>query len=255
MSRFATSSLHTTLFPPPDKRSKVSASYMVGGGSDGAKFLKLLDDKKGFLLMAFFNLIVQLGITYYIMMNYNYMTGSSKTPLSPMKYYFLLFLQIALILILALVPMPSWLKFLVFSVFSASLGAMLSYFRTGPYAVSDNLIQMAVSGTMSIFGVMFILGALLVMFGIKLGYSFALFLLCCLLFLVIGRLISMFMGAYSIMMRGVAVLSLVIFSIYIIYDTNHILQREYYGDFITASLDYYLDIINVFINLLSLNNN
>jgi FtsH-binding integral membrane protein len=35
------------------------------------------------------------------------------------------------------------------------------------------------------------------------------------------------------------------------YDTNNILQRNYYGDFITASLDYYLDIINIFSGLLS----
>ena len=35
------------------------------------------------------------------------------------------------------------------------------------------------------------------------------------------------------------------------YDTNSILQRNYNGDFITASLDYYLDIINIFSGLLS----
>jgi FtsH-binding integral membrane protein len=46
-------------------------------------------------------------------------------------------------------------------------------------------------------------------------------------------------------------IGVVLFSLYIIYDTNHILQREYYGDFITASMDYYLDILNVFVNLLS----
>jgi FtsH-binding integral membrane protein len=132
---------------------------------------------------------------------------------------------------------------------------MLSYLRTGPYAINDNLIQMTIAGTMSIFGAMVVLGALLIMFGLKLGYSFAVFLFFSLLFLIIGRLISLFMGTYSVAMRGFAVLSLVVFSLYIIYDTNHILQREYYGDFITASLDYYLDIINVFVNLLSLHNN
>ena len=42
-----------------------------------------------------------------------------------------------------------------------------------------------------------------------------------------------------------------LFSVYIVYDTNNILQRDYGGDFITASLDYYLDIINIFSNLLS----
>ena len=35
---------------------------------------------------------------------------------------------------------------------------------------------------------------------------------------------------------------------------NTILQRNYSGDFITASMDYYLDIINIFLDLLNLNN-
>jgi FtsH-binding integral membrane protein len=42
-----------------------------------------------------------------------------------------------------------------------------------------------------------------------------------------------------------------LFSVYIVYDTNIILQRDYGGDFISASLAYYLDIINIFSNLLS----
>ena len=52
--------------------------------------------------------------------------------------------------------------------------------------------------------------------------------------------------------RSVSMLNIIFFSVYIIYDTNSILQRNYYGDFITASLDYYLDIINIFINLINL---
>ena len=55
--------------------------------------------------------------------------------------------------------------------------------------------------------------------------------------------------------RYLTIFSLMLFSVYIIYDTNTILQRNYFGDFITASLDYYLDIINIFVNLLSYNNN
>ena len=40
-------------------------------------------------------------------------------------------------------------------------------------------------------------------------------------------------------------------SLFIIYDTNIILQRNYEGDFITASIDYYLDILNIFISLIN----
>jgi FtsH-binding integral membrane protein len=150
--------------------------------------------------------------------------------------------------------MPSWLKFILFSLFSVIAGYTLSILRQ----VSDpKLIQTAVLGTMSIFGVMFLFGATLIMFGIKLGLQFAAFLFYALLLLIIVQLVTIFSGATTAFMKGITIFSLILFSIYIIYDTNNILQREYYGDFITASLDYYLDIINVFIDLVGLigNNN
>jgi len=49
-----------------------------------------------------------------------------------------------------------------------------------------------------------------------------------------------------------SVFSLLLFSMYIIYDTNAILQRNYYGDFIRASLDYYLDVLNIFVDLINI---
>ena len=58
------------------------------------------------------------------------------------------------------------------------------------------------------------------------------------------------MNKFNIYHKIIAIFGLVIFSMYIIYDTNQILQRSYDNDFITASLDYYLDIINIFNNLI-----
>ena len=84
------------------------------------------------------------------------------------------------------------------------------------------------------------------------------------LFYIIGLIYSAAFGPYYIMEYSKdnsfmnlikVIISLFLFALYILYDTNHILQRNYYGDFITASLDYYLDIINIFVNLFSLNNN
>ena len=59
------------------------------------------------------------------------------------------------------------------------------------------------------------------------------------------------MGPEPAIVRYLTGFGLVLFSVYIIYDTNRILQKDYFGDFVTASLDYYLDIINIFIRLLS----
>jgi FtsH-binding integral membrane protein len=61
----------------------------------------------------------------------------------------------------------------------------------------------------------------------------------------------MFMGNYSTFVKGILVFGLGLFSVFIVYDTNQILQKDYYGDFITASMDYYLDIINIFIKLVN----
>ena len=236
-----------------------------GVGKIGAEqFLRLLNEKRGFLIMTFVNLIIQLGITYYIMMKYTFTrtgasagtgagagTGAKKSDtimLSNVQYYLMLFAQFAIIIIIAAVPMPSVLKFILFSIFSALFGIILSCIKS---SFDNNIIETAVVGTMGIFGFMVMLGAALIMFGINLGNKFALFLFFALLLLLIARIVSLFMNTYSLMSRTFAMIGLVLFSLYIIYDTNHILQREYYGDFITASMDYYLDILNVFVNLLS----
>lgn len=224
-------------------------NLMIGGAKGGSSsFLNLLNDKKDFLIKVFANLIAQLGITYYFMMNYK------ADPKNTGLFWGLFIFQILLIITLALVPMPSWLKFILFSIFSASWGFMLSILKQ---IYDPKLIQTAILGTMSIFGVMFLFGAVLIMFGVKLGLQFAAFLFYALLLLIFVHIVTIFSGSTSAFMKGITIFSLILFSIYIIYDTNNILQREYSGDFITASMDYYLDIINVFLDLIRLfgNNN
>ena len=114
---------------------------------------------------------------------------------------------------------------------------------------------MALLGTISIFGLMFLFGAGLLAFGISLGLKFASFLFFALLLLIIVQLILLCINTYSYFVKGISMISLFLFSLFIIYDTNKILQRDYYGDFITASLDYYLDILNIFVDLISLGGN
>ena len=237
------SSLYNTLF---SKKNNSKQNKYQKGGSD---ILNILYEKKEFLVKTFANLIVQLGITYYVM---------EKTPATKNKthnnniMYLYLFGGIAIIIIMALVPMPSWLKFVLFCLFSCLSGLLLSLVKL----FADNeVINMAILGTISIFAVMFAFGMGLIAFGIKLGFRTFLFLLLSLLLLIILRIVFSMSGATSTTNKMLTFFGLFIFSIYIIYDTNKILQRNYYDDFITASLDYYLDILNIFVNLLSLGNN
>lgn len=225
---------------------------MRGGGApinllaNGSQFIKLLKDKQSFLLMVFANLIVQLGVTYYFMTNYN------EKKYMKFSVLFLFIAQFLLLIILAMVPMPSWLKVGVFTVFSSLLGILFSKLVSSKY-VDKNIVHMAVVGTISIFATMFGFGAILILFGVYLSAQFALFLFLSLMGLIVFQIVNIFMSGGA-MTRGLSMISLFVFSLYIVYDTNSILQRNYTGDFITASLDYYLDIINIFMDLLSLFN-
>ena len=148
--------------------------------------------------------------------------------------------------------MPSWLKFIVFCGFSYIFGLILSSLAL---VTSSDIINMAIQGTISIFVIMFVIGVALIMSGIKLGIKTAAFLFFSLLILILARIVFWFSGASSVMNKTLTFIALILFSAYIVFDTNKILQRDYYGDFITASLDYYLDIINIFVNLVSLERN
>ena len=231
----ANSSLYNKLF---GKKSQQGGAKRL----DENNFFKLLIEKKEFLMYVFSNLITQLGITYYVMMNYN-----DKIP----STIFLFILQITLLFMISLIPMPSWMKFILFSIFSGLFGILLASIRKNS---SADLIELALLGTLGIFGCMFFVGAILLSFGIQLGFRFSLGLLIALLFLLITKIVMSFSGTLSIHHQFFSIIGLLLFSLYIMYDTNNILQRNYSGDFITASMDYYLDILNIFINLINLDN-
>ena len=224
-----------------------------GGSKQNQRFIEsnliqLMYDKREFLVKTFANLIVQLGITYYVM---------EKTPISVKekkdntRLYILAAISFITLLIMILVPMPSWTKFLLFTVLSYICGLLLSVIKL---TTSGSVINMAIQGSIGIFAIMFAFGSALLMFGVKLGYRTGMFLLIALLILILAQIVFIFGGASSVSIKLITYISLLIFSAYIIYDTNKILQRNYYGDFITASLDYYLDILNIFVDLITLGN-
>jgi len=243
----ARSNLYNTLFRKNQSGGKGSALSFFSNIKSG-NFMKLLQNKKEFLTFIFANLILQLGITYYVMENTNKDADGkqAKKPISIL--FFILFFIVSIALIFFMMSdIPIWAKLIAFTIFSIMEGYFLSFIK---YVVDPAIIQMAIAGTMGIFSSMFIFGMLLILLGIKLSNAFGGVLLFALLALIITRIVFMFMGNYSHFAKGFAIFALGLFSLFIIYDTNQIMQRDYYmGDFIKASLDYYLDIINIFVNL------
>jgi modulator of FtsH protease len=211
------------------------------------QLFKLISEKKGFFALILATLISQLSITYYVSENVKIEEEDGKKKINN-KIIGAYIAAFIIILILAFISMPTWLKFILFSIFSGAFGVILGYRKSG---VDPGIVKSALVGTASIFVTMFAFGVALIASGIKLGLQFGLGLFFALLLLIIISIANIFIVESSLLKKILVIGSLLIFSIYIVYDTNNILQRNYNGDFITASLDYYLDIINIFKGLLT----
>jgi len=216
-----------------------------GGLNKRVDFFKLLNEKKAFLAKTFGNLIFQLLITFIIA----FRIKSPDLLENNLYFWGLIITTFIIIFLLAMVKMPPIMKFILFTIFSISWGLLLSKIKE---QTSPEIIKSALLGVISIFIAMFIVGLLITSMGITMSPKLGFILLVALLLLIIVSIVSMFMKSYDTYHKAISVFALVLFSIFIIYDTNTILQRNYLGDFITASIDYYLDILNIFMNLINI---
>ena len=218
-----------------------------------SQLFKLISEKRGFFALILATLVAQLSITYYVSENVKIEDEKNETKDTNKfnsKLIGAYIVALVLLLILAFITMPPWLKFILFSLFSGAFGVILGYRNSG---LDPNIIKSALVGTGSIFVAMFAFGVALIASGIKLSLTFGLGLLFALFFLIIVSIVQFFIAESSFLKKILVIGSLILFSVYIMYDTNSILQRNYNGDFITASLDYYLDITNIFSSLLYVN--
>ena len=148
--------------------------------------------------------------------------------------------------------MPEYIKFFVFCLFSYIFGLMLSNLKN---QYSSELINVAIQGALAVFAIFLAAGVALMAGGINLGYKFGAFLFWALLALIIAQLVFVLGAKMDQAHKIISFIGIIIFALYVLYDTNIILQRDYFGDFITASMDYYLDILNLFTSFLGSNNN
>ena len=209
------------------------------GQKGGGDIATLIVKNSGFLAKIFTNLLVQLAIMYYVMENY---------PV-PENYWLYFFGSLGCLLVIAGTNLPYWAKFFVFVLFSYVLGRLSAVYKK---KYSKEVIRNGILGAMGIFAIMFVVGALVPVLGYRVGVG----LFFALLSLLIARIVSMFSEKGSEYNKWLSGAGIGIFGLYVAYDTNNILKRaDYYqGDFITASMDYYLDIINLVQDVMHVNN-
>ena len=188
--------------------------------------MNALQAKAPFMSAVFANLIFQGLVTYQ----------SAKTVIDSPSYsdymarntLFNLLLLLGLFLVLVFAKLSLPFKFGLFTMISILMGAYLS-----PQAnIKEALLEVV-----TIFIGMFILGLLSVQFGFDLR-PLGILLFFGLLALILARLFSPGEKKY-------AKIGSLLFSLFVVFDTNNILKKNYGGDFIDASLDYFLDILNL----------
>lgn len=214
--------------------SSIFAKDFIIQKGGAPNIVSLVIKNRAFLAKIFANLFAQLGITYYVMEN-------SSIP----EYKILNFIgALILLLIIIATNLPYWVKLILFAGFSYLIGKNYTIYKK---KYDEEVIRNSILGAMGIFAIMFVLGGLLPILGEKVGLG----LFIALLGLLIARIMAMFSGKTEQYKKVLSAIGIAIFGLYVAYDTNNILKRaDYYeGDFVTASMDYYLDIINLFSNI------
>ncbi len=124
-------------------------------------------------------------------------------------------------------------RFMLFTALSAVAGMLLG--TRGERDVKEALLD-----AVTIFITMFVLGVVTRMLGYDLRMLGSI-LFVCLIGLILVRL---FTG------KRYSQIIVPLFALFVIYDTNNILRRNYEGNFVGASFDYFADILNLFSGLL-----
>ena len=215
--------------------------------TDFSQLFKLLYVKKFFFMLILINLLIQVAITYYVHINFDRIEFTKDDKLRRLLIIAAHILSFVFIIILDVIPMPIWLKFILFSLFSITMGIILEDIK--PF-VDEETIRTAFIGSISIFVSLFAFDLALISSAIQIPYKISLGLFFVLLVLLIISIIQYFIYLSSIFKKTLLGFTLLLFSIYVVYATNIVAQRDYNGNFLTASLDYYLEIFNICVALL-----
>ena len=146
--------------------------------------------------------------------------------------------MLALIIALTFFRFSTGVKFILFSLLSILVGALMSSVKN----LDKEALKEALAGTIGIFVVMFLAGVASTQFNIDMvPIALGLFFV---------YLATLFVSFFK---RGTSKIFVAIFSAFILVETNLMLRKNYPGDFVNGSLDYFIDIINLFTRLLSSN--
>lgn len=212
-------------------------------------FGALLKQKQGFLLSTYGLLIGQLVLTFAIV--YVFRNSETVDKITNQSIFIYLFLTLGLLLILAFVPMPSWLKLIVFGLFAIVMGGLL---HKSSRLTSKESVDNALRGTIAIFVIMTIIGVCFAAMGVDLSWAQLLLIAGFIGLFVASLLVLIFSPKSTLLHKAILIVTLILVSCYVMVFTNAIIMPGYKNDYIDAAISFYIDFVNVYSALLGLDN-
>lgn len=218
----------------------------------------LVKGRETFLMSVYSILILQLVITMVLVKSFQ----NSPKILAITKRYTLLFavMSIGVVFIMGL-GLPQEIKMILFTILSIIIALFLSAITS---RVSPHLVNQALASTIGIFVTLSAFALGLSSMGIHLGWM-GVYLFAALIGLIV---VSLVFALYKVVDKSqesvesknqfhkiLVIVGMVLFSMFVVYDTNMVLQRDYVGGPIDAAEDFYLTFINLFTRTLSLQSN
>lgn len=212
------------------------------------QFLKKINEKKFFMMKVYLLLILQIIIAFSIL----HLENKINLIDNRYKFYGIVIMLFLIIFIMHHIE-NKILKFIFLGLFSTCIGFLLAYKIDNKSEDAKELEKKAFLTTVVIFIYMIFFTFFLSSIGLKIPPYAGIVLFFTLLVVIVLIFITSISNNYPYYQKIFSGILIFLFSCFIIYDTDNILNRNYYGDdFISATLDYLLDFINVFSDVLDL---
>ena len=219
-------------------------------------FIKTLNQKKFFLIQVYGTLIFQIFIAYIVLLYAENISINLNRIKTICLSVFLSFCLISIIFTILYIKSPI-LKFILFMLFSACIGLFLSLKFDNRFIHNieeeNEIIKKAFITTCIVFIYLIVFGFFATFMGSRISPTISISLFFMLLLLIIVLFVLSLTGTYKFYYKIIVGFIIFLFSLYIIYDTISILDRNYSGDFISAALDYFIDFINIFNAFIEIN--
>lgn len=197
-----------------------------------------------FLTKVMLTMIAQLIVTWIVALVMYRMKWTNQLSSVWLWVFFAVTLIIAILM--SFPQISTMWKLLLFTVFSIVFGMMLSPL----FKMNHKILGAALAGTVAIFVSLFLVG--IIVTKMKYDLSWMGWALCAsLIGLLIAGVLGWIFGMTKTSERVYLAIGLVIFSLFVVFDTNMILRRQYKKDFVSAAFNYYLDFLNIFVRLVS----